>query len=56
MANGNLKFKYDHFDYKWVDVDSIIFTLTLTFLSGPKLYSLNQDDYESLEEFIQSAK
>ena len=54
MANGNLKFKYDHFDCKWVDVDSIISTMTLIFPPRPKLYFLKQDDYESLQEFVKS--
>jgi hypothetical protein len=55
-SSGNLKFKYDHSDCKWVDVDSIISTVTLTFLSGPKLYSMDSEDFASLEEFVQNAK
>jgi hypothetical protein len=31
-ASGNLKFKYDHSDSKWIDVDSVIATVTLSYL------------------------
>ena len=30
-APGHLKFKYDHSDNKWIDVDSVIATVTFTY-------------------------
>jgi hypothetical protein len=30
-ANGNLKFKYDHCDSKWLDINTIFTTITLSY-------------------------
>jgi hypothetical protein len=39
-ATGNLKFKYDHCDSKWVDLDSIIAIVTLTYMLESRFYKL----------------
>jgi hypothetical protein len=49
---GQLKFKYDHSDWKWTDLDSIISTVTMCFNSNTNLYSLDPIDVVSLNEFV----
>ena len=51
-APGQLKFKYDHSDWKWIDLDSIISTVTMSFNSNTNLYSLDPVDAASLNEFM----
>jgi hypothetical protein len=51
-TQGNSKFKYDHSDCKWVDVDAIISTVTLTYSPSQKVYTLNLEDAASLNEFV----
>ena len=51
-ASGNLKFKYNHCDSKWVNLDSIIAIVTLTYLPDSRLYKLERHDAENLNEFV----
>ena len=51
-ALGNLKFKYDHCDSKWINLDSIIGTITLTYLPDSYLYKLIRDDAKNLNAFV----
>jgi hypothetical protein len=53
-ARVNLKFKYDVSDSQWIDVDSIISTVTLSYCSVSAIYTLDQNDANSLNSFVQS--
>jgi hypothetical protein len=53
-ARMNLKFKYDVSDSQWIDVDSIISTVTLSYCSVSTIYTLDQNDANSLNLFVQS--
>jgi hypothetical protein len=52
-ARVNLKFKYDVSDSQWIDVDSIISTVTLSYCSVSAIYILDQNDANSLNLFVQ---
>ena len=49
---GRDKFKYDHTDSKWIDIDCIICTVTLAYNPGNGVYSLDQNDAEHLRQFL----
>jgi hypothetical protein len=51
-ANGNLKFKYDVTDAKWVNVETIITRVALTYNAGTKLYALAPADAVPLNDFV----
>lgn len=53
---GFLKFKYDHVDSIWVDVDTIICRVTMSYDSKKDLFELDPIDGESLTEFVQKSK
>jgi len=46
------KFKYDHTDSKWIDVDCIISTVTTSYNSTNEVYTLDRNDLEQLFKFI----
>jgi len=50
------KFKYDHCDSIWVDVDTIICTVTMSFNAGSNVFELDPVDAEALNEFIDKSK
>ena len=47
-AAGLNKFKYEHSDTKWVDIESIITTLTLSFNSVTSIYTVDPKDVDAL--------
>ena len=49
-----LKFKYDHTDTRWIDVDTIITTITLEYNHTIDVYTLDLEDDQVLEEFVSS--
>ena len=51
---GHLKFRYDHSDAKWVDIATIITTVTFTFNVGTGVYSLDSEDGDCLDDFVQN--
>lgn len=51
-ASGRHKFKYDHSDPKWVDIDIVITTMTLSYKKKAKLYTLNPEDAATLDDFV----
>jgi hypothetical protein len=53
-TTSQLKFKYDHADCKWIDIDSIISTVNLAYSSTAKLYILHADDFASFNEFVEN--
>lgn len=53
---GFLKFKYDQTDSIWVDVDSIICTVTMSYDAQRDLFELDPVDGNSLNEFVDKSK
>jgi hypothetical protein len=53
---GHLKFKYDHTDSRWIDVDTIITTVTLSYNSSTDVYTLYSEDADALNQFINDQK
>jgi len=53
---GRDKFKYDHTDSKWIDIDCIICTVTMTYNPVNEVYSLDRNDSRELNEFVNSRK
>ena len=51
-AHGQLKFKYDHSNWKWTVLDSIFSMVTMSFNSNTNLYSLDLVDVAFLNEFV----
>ena len=49
---GQDKYKYDHTDSQWIDVDCIICTVTMTYNPGNEVYSLDRNDVEQLNKFV----
>ena len=49
---GLNRFKYDHTDTNWIDVDSIITTVTLSFNPVTSVYTLNPEDADALNKFV----
>lgn len=53
---GFLKFKYDLTDSIWIDVDTIISTVTMTYDKERELFELDPVDSNSLNEFLKKNK
>lgn len=51
---GLNKFKYDHTDTRWIDVDTVITTVTLEYSSSTDVYTLATEDADALNEFVTS--
>jgi hypothetical protein len=51
-APGRHKFKYDHSNRKWVDIDIVITTVTLSYQKKEKLYIVNAEDAYALDNFV----
>ena len=51
-APGRNKFKYDVTDTQWIDIDSVICTVALSFNSRYNVYTLEENDRNVLDEFI----
>src|ERR1700738_217709 len=49
---GRNKFKYDHTDSKWIDVDCIISMVTMSYNSTNEVYTLDRNDLEQLSKFV----
>lgn len=49
---GKFKFKYDHADCKWIDVDTIISIVTMSYNPTQKAYTLGHVDAESLHDVV----
>jgi hypothetical protein len=52
-ARVHLKFKYNGSDSQWIDVDSIISTITLSYCCVSAIYTLDQNNANSLNLFVQ---
>lgn len=50
-GSNKLKYKYDHSDSVWIDVEAVISTVTLQFNCDTKVYSLDKDDATTFDEF-----
>lgn len=55
-APGHLKFKYDLTDSIWVDLETLISSVTMTYNERQNVYTLDANDAEALAEFISSKK
>jgi len=53
-APRHLKLKYDAFDCVWIDVDMVISTVTMSYNSSTKKFSLDDFDATLLQEFVNS--
>ena len=51
----HFKFKYDRSDSIWVDVDSIIYTMTMSFDIERDVFELDPVDENSLNEFVEKS-
>lgn len=49
---GRDKFKYDHTDSQWIDIDCIICTVTMSYNPVNEVYSLDRNDAEQLKKFV----
>ena len=49
---GHNKFKYDHTDSKWIDLDYDISIVTMSYNSTNEVCTLNRNDSESLSKFV----
>ena len=49
---GRFKFRYDHADFAWIDMDTIITSVTLSFNASTKIYTLNREDADTLNSFV----
>ena len=50
------KFKYDHSDAIWVDVDTIICIVTMSFDAEKDCFELDHEDASLLNDFFLKAK
>jgi hypothetical protein len=49
------KYKYNHVDPQWIDIESVISTIDLTIdPNKPDIYILGSHDIDKLNEFINS--
>ena len=51
-APGRNKFKYDVTDTQWIDLDSVISTVALSYNGRTNVYTLEENDKVVLEEFV----
>ena len=49
---GRNKFKYEVTDTQWIDIDSIICIVALSFNSTSNVYTLDENDRDVLDEFV----
>jgi hypothetical protein len=50
----HLKFKYDVTDSKWIDINSIITLVTMTYHRAQHVYNFTIVDVKTLDEFVSS--
>ena len=53
---GHLKYKYEGSDTQWIDIDSVISTVSMSFNMRTNVYTLDDTDGKSLDEFVRSDK
>jgi hypothetical protein len=49
---GRDKFKYDHTDSQWIDIDCVISTVTMSYNPTNEIYTLDMNDSEQLSKFV----
>lgn len=49
---GHLKYKYEGSDTQWIDIDSVISTVSMSFNMRTNVYTLDDTDAKSLDEFV----
>ena len=55
-TSGLNKYKYDHSDTKWIDIECIITTVILSFNSMNSMYTVNLEDADALNKFVEDHK
>ena len=53
---GNMKFKYDHTNNTWIDVDAIITTVIVECNSATDVYTLDLEDADAFNQFVNDNK
>lgn len=53
---GHLKYKYEGSDTQWIDIDSVISTVSMSFNMRTNVYTLDDTDAKSLDEFVRTDK
>jgi len=51
---GHLKFRYDQTDAKWIDIETVITSVTFTLNTKTNVYSLNPEDAQCLDDFVKT--
>ena len=51
-APGRNKYKYDVTDTQWIDIESVICIIALSFKSNSNIYTLEENDRQVLDEFV----
>jgi hypothetical protein len=46
------KYKYDVTDTQWIDIESVICIIALSFKSNSNIYTLEENDRQVLDEFV----
>ena len=49
---GRDKFKYNHTDSQWIDIDCVISTVTMSYNPTNEIYTLDRNDSEQLSKFV----
>lgn len=49
---GNIKFKYNVSNSQWINIDTILSTVTLTYQPSNNIYSLDPNDAKELVDFV----
>ena len=49
---GHFKFKYDQTDTTWIDIETIITTVTLELNVKTDVYTLDAEDADALNQFV----
>lgn len=51
-ALGVSKFRYNHTDSCWIDIECLITNVTLTYNADTKIYTLDPEDADNLNEYV----
>ncbi len=53
-VKGKNKFKYNISDCQWIDINSIICTVNLTYDASLNIYTMNEGDASNLHQFVKN--
>ena len=49
---GHNKLKFDHMDSKWIDVNCVTYTVTMSYNPKNEVYTLDRNGSEILSKFV----